>query len=136
MAELFGNYKRPNAEKKVIEKYIKIYEKSKICFKNKNYLEALEGFKKGYQLLLDIWDQFPKIMTLYLMMKGYFYSRQYDNCKAILENLDSSLEYIQNNNNDFYIKIKSKILIYELILYFINDDIDNSIDSVIGMIKY
>ena len=75
MAELFGDYKRPNAEKKVIEKYIKIYENSKNLYKNKKYLEALEGFKNAYQLLLDIWDQYPKIITLYLMMKSSFYTK-------------------------------------------------------------
>ena len=136
MAVLFGDYKRPNAEKKVIEKYIKIYENSKNLYKNKKYLEALEGFKNAYQLLLDIWDQYPKIITLYLMMKSSFYTKQYDNCEKILEHLNSMLEYIPKDKNDIFIKIKAKILIYQLILFFINDDIDNSIDSIIGLIKY
>ena len=136
MSDLFGDYKRPNAEKKVIEKFIKIFEKSQNLFKNKNYLEALDGFKNAYQLLLDIWDHFPKIITLYIMMKGYFYIRQYDKCKIIKDNLDSLLEYIPKEKKEYFIKIKSKILLYELILYFISDDIDNSIDSIIGLIKY
>ena len=136
MADLFGDYKRPNAERKVIEKYIKIYEKSKNFYTNKNYTEALEGFKKAYQLLLDIWDQFPKIVTLYLIMKSFFYTKQYDKCQETLDHLETVLEYIPKEKFDSFIKIKSRILIYRLILYFINDDIDNSVDSIIGFIKY
>ena len=136
MSDLFGDYKRPNAEKKLIEKFIKIFEKSKALFKNKKYLEAIDGFKNSYQLLLDIWDHFPKITTLYYMMKGYFYARQYSKCKTIIDSLDPLLVYIPKDKNEFFIKIKSKIFFYELILYFINDDIDNSTDSIIGLIKY
>ena len=136
MADLFGNYKRPNAEKKVIEKFIKLYENSKNLFKNKNYLEALEKLNIGYQLLLDIWDQYPKVVTLYLIMKGYFYSKQYNKCKQTLEALDSMLKYIDKNKKDIFIKIKSKILLYQLIIFFISDDIDNSVDSIINLIKY
>ena len=136
MSELFGDYKRPKAEKKVIEKIIKIYEKSKDLFKNKNYLEALEGLKNSYQLLLDIWDKYPKIIILYLLMKGYFYTEQFDKSKAIIDQLESMLIFIPREKNDVFIKIKSKILVYQLILYYIGDDIDSSIDSIIGMIKY
>ena len=136
MSDLFGDYKRPNAEKKVIEKIIKIYEKSKALFKNKNYFEALDGLKNAYQLLLDIWDKYPKIIILYLLMKGYFYTKQYYKCQTILDELELMLKYIPREKNDVFLKIKSKILIYQLILYFINDDIDNSVDSIIGVIKY
>ena len=59
MAELFGDYKRPNAEKKVIEKYIKIYENSKIFYKNKNYLQTLEGAKNAYNFY-QIYGSIPK----------------------------------------------------------------------------
>ena len=136
MSELFGDYKRPKAEKKVIEKIIKIYEKSKALFKNKNYSEALDGLKNAYQLLLDIWDKYPKIIILYLLMKGYFYTKQYYKCQTILDELELMLKYIPKDKNDVFLKIKSKILIYQLIIYFINDDIDNSVDSIIGVIKY
>ena len=136
MSELFGNYKRPNAEKRVIEKIVKIYESSKLLFKNKNYLEGLAGFLEAYQLLLDIWDIYPKIITLYLIMKGYFYTKQYIKCRSTIEELEPMLEYIPKNKFDVFIKIKSKILMYQLILYFIYDELDDSIDSVMGMIKY
>ena len=70
------------------------------------------------------------------MMKSYFYTKQYDNCLSALNHLETLLEYIPKDKFDIYIKIKSRILIYQLILFFINDDIDNSIESIIGFIKY
>ena len=136
MSELFGEYKRPNAEKKIIEKFVKIFQNSKVLFKNKNYLEALEGYQTAYELLTDIWDIYPKIITLYIMIKGYFYTKQYMKVKSIMETIEPMLKYIPKNKFIIFIKIKSKILIYQLILYFIYDDLDNSIDSVMGMIKY
>ena len=136
MSELFGNYKRPNAEKRVIEKFIKIFQNSKTLLKNKNYIEALNGLQQGYQLLLDIWDIYPKIITLYTMMKSYFYSKQYPKVKSIMEILEPLLDNIPKNKFYIFIKIKSKILIYQLLLYFIYDELDNSIESIMGMIKY
>ena len=136
MSDLFGNYKRPRAEKKVIEKFVKKYEKAKILFKSKNYIESLNEFNSAYELLIDIWDIYPKILTLYTMMKGYFYIGQYDNCKNIIDILEPMLEYIPKNKFDIFIKMKSKIMTYQLILYFIYDDLDASLSAVIDMIKY
>ena len=136
MSELFGEYKRPKAEKKLIEKIIRIYNKSKLAFKNKNYSDALVGLENAYNLLLEIWDKFPKIITLYSIMKGYFYTKQYDKCKSILEQLEKMIQSISKEKTDIFIKIKSKIFFYKLMLYFIHDDIDNSIGSIINMIKY
>ena len=136
MSDLFGDYKRPNAEKRVIDKFVKLFEKSKILFKNKNHSEALEGFLQAYKLLEDIWDIYPKIITLYIIMKGYFYTKQYTNCTSVIKELEPMLVYIPKNKQDIFIKMKSKILVYQLILFFISDDLDNSIDSVMGMIKY
>ena len=136
MSELFGDFKRPKAEKRVIDKIITLLEESKILFKNKNYLEALNGYQEAYQLLLDIWDIYPKIITLYIMMKGYFYSKKYKECSATIDMLEPMLEYIPKNKLEIFIKIKSKILMYQTILFFIFDEIDKSIDSVMDMIKY
>ena len=136
MSELFGNYKRPRAEKKVIEKFIKIYQKARSLFKSKNYLESLSQFNTAYELLTDIWDVYPKIVTLYIMMKGYFYTKQYQDCKDIIDILEPLLEYIPKNRYNLFIKIKSKIMIYQLILYFIYNDLDASLESIIDMIKY
>ena len=136
MSELFGNYKRPRAEKKVIEKFDKRYKKAKELFKSKNYMEALSEFNMAYELLSDIWDVYPKIITLYTMMKGYFYTRQYQDCKYIMDTLEPLLEYIPKNKSNIFIKIKSKIMIYQLILYFIYNDLDASFEAVVDMIKY
>ena len=136
MSELFGNYKRPRAEKKVIEKFIKIYQKARSLFKSKNYLESLSQFNTAYELLTDIWDVYPKIVTLYIMMKGHFYTKQYQDCKDIIDILEPLLEYIPKNRYNLFIKIKSKIMIYQLILYFIYNDLDASLESIIDMIKY
>ena len=136
MSDLFGEYKRPRAEKKVIEKFVKKYEKAKTLFKSKNYLESLNEFNQAYELLSDIWDVFPKIITLYIMMKGYFYTRQYNECKHIIDILEPMLKYIPKNKFELFIKMKSKIMVYQLILYFIYDNLDSAFDAVIDMIKY
>ena len=136
MSDLFGNFKRPRAEKKVIEKFVKKYEKAKTLFKSKNYIESLNEFNSAYELLIDIWDIYPKILTLYTMMKGYFYTGQYDDCKNIIDTLEPMLEYIPKNKFDIFIKMKSKLMTYQLILYFIYDDLDASLGAVIDMIKY
>ena len=136
MSDLFGNFNRPKAEKKIIDKIISLIEKSKNLFKEKNYSESLEGYQEAYQLLNDIWDIYPKIISLYMMMKGYFYSKQYLKVKSTMEMLEPLLQYIPDDKFDIFIKMKSKILIYQLILYFIYDELDNSLESVMGMIKY
>ena len=136
MSDLFGNYKRPRAEKKVIEKFVKKYEKAKSLFKSKNYIESLNEFNSAYELLSDIWDVFPKIVTLYSMMKGYFYTRQYEECKNIIDTLEPMLEYIPKNKFELFIKIKSKIMVYQLILYITYDELDMDFDAVILLIKY
>ena len=136
MSDLFGNYKRPRAEKKVIEKFVKKYEKAKSLFESKNYIESLNEFNSAYELLSDIWDVFPKIVTLYSMMKGYFYTRQYEECKNIIDTLEPMLEYIPKNKFELFIKIKSKIMVYQLILYIIYDELDMAFDAVILLIKY
>ena len=136
MSELFGNFKRPRAEKKLIEIFIKKYEKAKELFKSKSFIESLDEYNSAYELLADIWDVFPKIVTLYSMMKGYFYTKQYPDCKNIISVLEPLLIYIPKNKFDLFIKMKSKIMILRLILYFIYNDLDASFDSVIEMIKY
>ena len=136
MSDLFGNYKRPRAEKKVIEKFDKKYQKAMSLYKSKNYIDSLIEFNSAYELLLNIWDIYPKIVTLNTMMKAYFYTRQYQYCKNIIDILEPLLEYIPKNKFELFIKIKAKIMIYQLILYFIYNDLDSSFEAVIDMIKY
>ena len=71
-----------------------------------------------------------------MMMKGYYYTKQYLKVKSTIEMLVPLLQYIPSDKFGIFIKIKSKILIYKLILYFIYDELDNSLESVMGMIKY
>jgi len=116
MSDLFGNFKRPRAEQKIIDRIISLIENSKNLFKEKNYSESLSGYQEAYQLLNDIWDIYPKIITLYMMMKGYYYTKQYLKVKSTMETLEPLLKYIPNDKFDIFIKMKSKILIYQLIL--------------------
>ena len=46
------------------------------------------------------------------------------------------LEYIPKNKFELFIKIKSKIMVYQLILYIIYDELDMAFDAVILLIKY
>ena len=70
------------------------------------------------------------------MMKGYFYTKQYPDCKNIISVLEPLLIYIPKNKFDLFIKMKSKIMVYQLTLYFMYDELDNAFDAVIDMIKY
>ena len=85
---------------------------------------------------MDIWDQYPKILNLYLIMKSKFYCKQYDNCEYTKTELDNILSTIFKEKRSEYYKIKSKILLYDLIIYFIKDDINSSIESVLSTISY
>lgn len=136
MAELFGNYKRPKAEINYIEKFIKKYNIAKNEYKSKNYKQAIDLLSNVYELLIDIWDRYPKVIVLYLIMKSNFYCKEYDNCEYIKSQLDSILHTIYKEKRSDYYKIKSKILLYDLIIIFIKDDINKSIDSVLSTITY
>lgn len=136
MAELFGNYKRPRAEVKHIEKFERKFNRAKNEYKSKNYIQAIDQLTYSYELLKDIWDQYPKVVTLYLIMKSNFYCKQYDNCEKIKEQLEKILPTIFKEKRTDYFKIKSKILLYDFILLFIKDDLNNSIDSIINTISY
>ena len=76
MSELFADYKRPKAEIKIIQEFIKSFKISLQLYKNKEFQLALEESKKSYNYLTDIWDEYPKIKILYLLMKLSFKTRQ------------------------------------------------------------
>ena len=69
MNELFGKFNRTKAELKHIEKIINVFSNAKEAYKSKNYNQALELLNETYKLLLEVWDIYPKILTLYLIMK-------------------------------------------------------------------
>ena len=147
MAELFIICRRPKAELNVIEKFLKLFKISQSLYKNKEYQKALEELKKSYHLLIDIWDEYPKIRTLYLIMKSYFHLKQYSKCLSIQKDITEKIliEKIRENGKknkkkdknkyDLFTKIKAKIEIYNLFINFIYDNLDNSIDSLMNVIK-
>ena len=136
MSELFGEYKRPKAEVKYIEKFVRKFNRAKNEYKSKNFQQAIEQLNQAYQLLLEIWDTYPKVITLYLIMKSNFYCKEYDNCEEIKEQLENMLLSIYKDKRNVYFKIKSKLLLYDLILLYIKDDLNGSIDSVLSTITY
>ena len=136
MTELFGEYKRPRAEIKHIEKFAKKFNIAKNEYKSKNYKQAIGLLGQAYELLNDLWDYYPKIVTLYLIMKSDFYCKEYDNCQFIKQELENILSNIFREKRSEYFRIKSKILLYNLIIFFIKDEISNSIDSVLSTISY
>ena len=136
MNELFGQYNRPKAEIKYIETIIKKLDEAKVHYKSKNYSQALELLNESYELLSEIWDVYPKIITLYLIMKCNFHLKEYNECELIKENLDRILKTIYKEKREEYYKMKSTILFYELIINFIKDNLKESIDSIINTITY
>ena len=136
MNELFGQYKRPKAEIKYIEKIIKIFDQAKEEYKSKKYIQALKSLNETYEMLTEIWDEYPKILTLYLMMKSYFHLRQYNDSYLIKEKLENRLQNIYSDKRDEFFKIKSKIFLYDLIINFILDNLKESIESIINAISY
>ena len=136
MADLFGDYKRPRAEIKYIEKFIKKFNIAKNEYKSKNYKQAIDLLNQAYELLIDIWDIYPKVISLYLIMKSNYYCKEYDNCEYIKSQLNEILPSIYKEKRSDYYKIKSKILLYDLIIFFIKDNINKSIDSVLSTISY
>ena len=136
MNELFGKYNRPKAEIQYIEKIIKIFEKGKEEYDSKNYIKALELFNESYELLGEVWDIYPKILTLYLIMKCNFYLKQYNDCDLIKENLASILNSIYKDKREEYFKIKSRIFLYDLIIKFIKDELNESIESILNTISF
>ena len=142
MSEFFGLYKRPKSEINIINKFQISFEKSQNFYKNKDYLQALEELKISYNFLNDIWDEYPKIRTLFLIIKSLFYTKKFMECLSlkpkILEKILIETKRDKEKSQkkqDIFIKIKSKISMYTLIINFILDKLDNSVESVIEVIK-
>ena len=146
MTELFGNYKRPKAELKAIDKFLKIFQQSKKEYKEKNYQIALVSFLESYELLIDIWDEYPKIICLYYIMKSYFYNKNYLECISVKEKLCEKLSKLSSVKKketesdmikkDIFLKMYSKILLFELLINYICDNLDLSIKNILNMISF
>ena len=136
MSNFFGNFKRPRAELKLIDKFILIYEESRKEYKSKHYIKALSGFKIGLEILKDIYDIYPKVVVLYLIIKSKFKLNDYKDFEFYIDKLDNYIIDLIKYKKDIYIKYKSKIFLYHLIFDFSLDNIDKSVNIVIQMIKY
>ena len=143
MSELFNNYNRPKSELRIIAKFLTSFKASQDYYKNKEYLKALEELKISYNLLIDIWDEYPKIKTLYLMIKSFYYARQYSNCLPLHDEIIRRMEIEEKRDKkiikekvDLFIKIKARVDVYKLLINFIFDNLDTSVDLMLDMIKY
>lgn len=136
MSDFFGDYNRPRAEINLIEKFIILFNESKKEYKSKNYQRALSGFKAGYEILKDIYDIYPRMVVLYLIIKTKLKLNQFKDCNYYIIKLNNDLPDLIKFKKDIFIKYKSKSFLFELILYFTLDNIEKSIDIVIQMITY
>ena len=143
MSELFADYKRPKAEIKIIQEFIKSFKISLQLYKNKEFQLALEESKKSYNYLTDIWDEYPKIKVLYLLMKLSFKTRQYSQCLSLYSKIYEKIlierKRDKGNNKekiDSLIKIEAKIAVYQIMINFIYDNLDQSVELLLEVIKY
>ena len=136
MSEYFGNYKRPKEEMELIQKFIQIFTQSKKEYKLKNLKKALSGFLSGFELLLDIFDIYPKTVTLNFIIKCQFQLQKYNDCYDSISKIKQYLPDLIKNKKEVFIKLKSKIFFYEFILDFICENLDKSILNVTEFISY
>ena len=136
MSNFFGNFKRPRAELKLIDKFVDLYEESRKDYKSKNYVKALSGLKVEYEILKDIYDIYPKVVVLYLIIKSKYKLNDYKDFEEYIEKLDSYIIHLVKYKKDIFIKYKAKIFLYKLIFDFSLDNIEKSINIVIQMINY
>ena len=136
MTDFFGDYKRPKAEMKIIDQFIKIYYESKREYKSNNYQKALSGFKDGYEILKDIYVIYPKALILYYIIKTKLKLSEFKDCEFYIKQLSKYLPDLIKYKKDSFIKFKSKLFLYEFILFFTYDNIEQSINVVIEMITF
>ena len=136
MSEYFGNYNRPKEEIKEIKKFISIFNKSKIEYKLKKYEIALSGFISSYEIVIEIFDTLPKVVTLNFIIKILFKKKKYNECYSYIENIKQFIPYLIDERKESYIKYYPKIFIYEFILDFIHEKLDKSISHITDFITY
>ena len=136
MSEYFGNYKRPKEEIKEIKRFITIFNKSKKEYKLKNYDTALSNFISSYNILLDIFDISPKVITLSYIIKILFRQNQYKECYSYIENIKQFAPYLIEEKKEYFVKYYPKVFLYEFILDFIHEKLDESILHITELISY
>ena len=57
-------------------------------------------------------------------MKCNFNLKQYNDCELVKENLENIIHSIYKDRREEYFKMKSKMFLYDLIVKFINDDLN------------
>ena len=136
MSEYFGNYNRPKEEIRIIQKFIKIFNQSRTQYKLKNYKTALSGFTSGLELISDIFDTYPKSVTLNLIIKSQFRLYKYTQCLNSISQLKQYMPSLIEQNREAFIKLNPKIYFYEFIVDFLCDELDESLLCVTEFISY
>ena len=136
MSEYFGKYKRPKEEIKLIQNFVRIFTISKKNYKQKNYQKALSGFLAGYELIEDIFDIYPKLVTIILIIKSNFHLNKLNDCYTFIEKIKQFFPNLLKYKKELFIKYKPKIFLYEFILDFICEKLDQSISYVTEFISY
>ena len=143
MSNLFIEIRRPLAEQKFINDFIDSYQKGEILYKSKDYNNALYELRTAYNYLNDIWDEYPKICTLYLIMKSLFHIRNYGECLSLQEEIIGKIKLEKKRDlsknkekQEKFIKIQTKIEVYYLLINFICDNSGKSVECMLNIIKY
>ena len=138
MSDLFDSHQRPKAEQKVIDSFFKLYNKAQKFYKKKEYPNAIEFYTKAFDTQVKIMDILPKTQTLYMLMKSKFYNRDFISCNNVKEKLRYLAKSLEDDKT-FYkelLKYKAKIYLYDIIIHFINNELEESISCMVAMIKY
>ena len=136
MSEYFGKYNRPKEEIKEINKFIKLFNKSLKEYNSKNYDIALSGFISSYEIIIDIFDTLPKVITLNFIIKIFFRNKKYNECYSYIKNMKQCIPILIEEKREYYIKYYPKIFLYEFILDFIHDKLDQSILHITDFITF
>ena len=139
MSNLFLERKRPTMEQKIMKSFMETLKKGEILYKSKDYLNALEEYKEALNYLNNLYEEYPKIYTVYLELKCLFHMKKFGDCLSLQEKILEKIKLERNKDlneikgkQEMIIKIEAKIDIYTLLINFIYG---NSSQSVICILK-
>lgn len=133
--DLFESITRPRAEMKVIDSFIFTFNKAKKIYKLQNYSQALPEFQLSYDILTPIFDILPKVEVLFYLMKTQFTLEMYDECLETKHQLHEYLLQIQTEK-ERYLNIYSKMFLYEIVIAFIQNRLNDSMTHTLDFIAY
>ena len=133
--DLFESITRPRAEMKVIDSFIFTFNKAKKIYKLQNYSQALPEFQLSYDILTPIFDILPKVEVLFYLMKTQFTLEMYDECLETKQQLHEYLLQIQTEK-ERYLNIYSKMFLYEIVIAFIQNRLNDSMTHTLDFIAY